>query len=324
MNSIYDWSLIASENASADGMINWAEGQPPSSVNDSARAMMQRLREYISDQGGMIETHFMVSNFENKTSIHLQTKTAITAYTDGIVVRFKSQGVNRGMTMVVLNQLSPRPVYKVTQNGIERLSGGEIQNGGLYELVYHHGIAGKNLDGWYLTNPTNVRPKSFPSGFIAAFAMETLPDGWILCDGKIYFRKDYRSLFEAIGEIWGRGDGYTTFRVPDLRGMFLRGLDGWRGIDRGRTLGSQQDDSFKAHGHEGETDEEGEHTHEYVTTARARGGHSGAKGLTPSFSSLTTEITKSAGMHKHAVFIRETGEQETRPINIAVVYAIKT
>ncbi|MDD9333366.1 MAG: phage tail protein, partial [Bartonella sp.] len=48
MSSIYDWSLVAAENARADEIINWAEGQPPSSVNDSARAMMQRVKEYLS------------------------------------------------------------------------------------------------------------------------------------------------------------------------------------------------------------------------------------------------------------------------------------
>ncbi len=52
MSSIYDWSLLALENASADEDINWAEGQPPSSVNDSARAMMQRIKEYLFDNGG--------------------------------------------------------------------------------------------------------------------------------------------------------------------------------------------------------------------------------------------------------------------------------
>ncbi len=52
MSSIYDWSIIASENAYVDESINWAEGQPPSSVNDSARAMMQRIKEYLLDNGG--------------------------------------------------------------------------------------------------------------------------------------------------------------------------------------------------------------------------------------------------------------------------------
>ena len=38
--TLYRWSQTAASNATADASINWQEGQAPSSVNDSARAMM--------------------------------------------------------------------------------------------------------------------------------------------------------------------------------------------------------------------------------------------------------------------------------------------
>ena len=40
--TLYKWSQTAASNATADPdpSINWQEGQAPSSVNDSARAMM--------------------------------------------------------------------------------------------------------------------------------------------------------------------------------------------------------------------------------------------------------------------------------------------
>jgi hypothetical protein len=44
MSSIYDWSTSSASNANADGDINWAEGQAPSTVNNSARVMMQRIK----------------------------------------------------------------------------------------------------------------------------------------------------------------------------------------------------------------------------------------------------------------------------------------
>jgi len=37
------WSATAATNATADSAVNWAEGQAPSSVNDSARAMMAAM-----------------------------------------------------------------------------------------------------------------------------------------------------------------------------------------------------------------------------------------------------------------------------------------
>ncbi|MEL6093389.1 phage tail protein, partial [Bartonella schoenbuchensis] len=73
MSDIYDWSLTADTNAHSDDIINWAQGQPPSSVNNSARAMMQRIREYLADNGGTIEAKFIVNSLEKTTSITLNT-----------------------------------------------------------------------------------------------------------------------------------------------------------------------------------------------------------------------------------------------------------
>lgn len=39
------WSLKTDDNATVDPTINWQEGQAPSTVNNSARAMMTRIRE---------------------------------------------------------------------------------------------------------------------------------------------------------------------------------------------------------------------------------------------------------------------------------------
>ncbi|MEL6089578.1 phage tail protein [Bartonella schoenbuchensis] len=326
MSSIYDWSLVAHENARADDIINWAEGQPPSSVNDSARAMMQRIREYLTDNGGTIEAKFTTQKDGDETSIHLVTKSPIKGYQNDIVVRFKAQRANTKTTSVVLNQLPAQPVYKVTPNGLVPLSGGEIRKNGLYELVYQCGIDGEDKDGWYLTNPTPAAaPKpvsSFPSGFIGTFAMEKIPEGWLLCDGKAYSRKDYASLFAAIGETWGSGDENTTFNVPDLRGMFLRGLDSQRGIDKNRVLGSKQDDAIKSHTHTGTIDSAGEHKHEFaeqIFTVDAAKGSS-----LPRYHSYEKRVlTKPAGTHTHTFTINKTGGPEVRPVNVAVVYAIK-
>ena len=92
-----------------------------------------------------------------------------------------------------------------------------------------------------LINPVQgIRP-----GFIAHYAANAIPNGWLKANGAIVSRATYAALFQAIGTAYGAGDGSTTFALPDARGEFLRGLDDGRGVDAGRALGSVQLDAMQ-------------------------------------------------------------------------------
>jgi hypothetical protein len=54
--SLFKWSKTASANQNADPTINWAEGQAPSSVNDSARQMMAVIAKFRDDIAGGLLT----------------------------------------------------------------------------------------------------------------------------------------------------------------------------------------------------------------------------------------------------------------------------
>ena len=77
----------------------------------------------------------------------------------------------------------------------------------------------------------------------------TPPAGFIKANGAVVSRVTFATLFTAIGTTYGAGDGSTTFQLPDLRGEFIRGFDDGRGIDTGRTFGSEQLDEFQGHEH---------------------------------------------------------------------------
>ena len=73
-----------------------------------------------------------------------------------------------------------------------------------------------------------------PSGVILPFAGSTSPMGWIVCDGTAYSQADYPELFAVLGSSYNTQVNPTTgsawaapsagqFRVPDMRGLFLRG-----------------------------------------------------------------------------------------------------
>jgi microcystin-dependent protein len=81
------------------------------------------------------------------------------------------------------------------------------------------------------------------AGEIIYYAGATPPSGFLAANGQTVSRTTYANLFAAIGTTYGAGDGSTTFQLPDLRGEFIRGLDGGRGVDTGRSLGSFQQSS---------------------------------------------------------------------------------
>lgn len=102
-----------------------------------------------------------------------------------------------------------------------------------------------------------------PTGTIVAYGGSTPPNGWLLCDGAQVSRSTYAALYAAIGNAFGAGDGSSSFHLPDLRGRFLRGVDGSANIDpdkatrtamnmggnTGNLVGSVQGDMFRSHVH---------------------------------------------------------------------------
>lgn len=62
-----------------------------------------------------------------------------------------------------------------------------------------------------------------PCGIVQAFAGNTVPDGWLLCDGSAVSRTDYAELYSVIGDTYGAGDGIDTFNLPDLVDKFIQG-----------------------------------------------------------------------------------------------------
>ena len=66
----------------------------------------------------------------------------------------------------------------------------------------------------YLINAKGSR--DLPVGYLVAFTGETIPDGWLLCDGATVSRERYPELFAVIGTMYWAGRWNGRFRVPDL------------------------------------------------------------------------------------------------------------
>lgn len=92
-----------------------------------------------------------------------------------------------------------------------------------------------------------------PVGSIIAFAGNTEPNGFLFCRGQWLLKSEEPTLYSALGDIYGVSA--LSFRVPDLRGNFIRGFVADKtGVDDGRVYGSFQNGI-------------GSHTHGVITTS---------------------------------------------------------
>lgn len=82
----------------------------------------------------------------------------------------------------------------------------------LHQLRLHDGsTAGGHLIG-------GSSGSGVPVGTIIPFAGNSVPQGYLLCDGSAISRTTYASLFAVIGTIYGTGDGNSTFNLPSVIG----------------------------------------------------------------------------------------------------------
>lgn len=61
-------------------------------------------------------------------------------------------------------------------------------------------------------------------GQVVEFAGSAIPAKWLECDGSAVSRTTYADLYGVIGQLYGAGDGTTTFNLPDFRGRSARGV----------------------------------------------------------------------------------------------------
>lgn len=126
-------------------------------------------------------------------------------------------------------------------------------------------------------------------GTIVFEARTTARAGFLKLNGAILRRADYPALWayaQASGAIvaeviwtannWGcfsTGDGATTFRIPELRGEFLRCWDDARGADWGRGIGTYQGSQNMYHAHGASSAWIGDHIHSAWTDTQGWHGH---------------------------------------------------
>lgn len=140
-----------------------------------------------------------------------------------------------------------------------------------------------------------------------------LSQGYLICDGSEVSVKDYETLYKLIKNYYGKPSNNSMFRLPDLRGVFLRGTDYQRGLDpdkdsrsyggytgaTGNQVGSMQEDQLRSH----------KHFMGYLHRRSFMGSNDRDK-----------PIKDCEGSD---YYTGEAGGHETRPVNLNVDYIIK-
>jgi microcystin-dependent protein len=202
----YLWSRTAASNSTADAQVNWAEGQAPSSVNDSARSMMASLAGYRDDIAGAIvtggtSTAYTVTSYQVFDTL---------AHMSGHVIAFTPHATNGATVTLNVDGLGAKPLRSST--GVELLAGTLIA-GTPYTALYNNSDA-----VWYLHN-FHGNPYNVPLAGGIDFWGTTVPNSsFAFPAGQAISRTTYSALFTIMSTTYGVGDGSTTFNLPDKTG----------------------------------------------------------------------------------------------------------
>ena len=103
----------------------------------------------------------------------------------------------------------------------------------------HKQLANRTM--WLKARVQDLIGRKVPTGSLVIWPTSTPPAGYLECDGSALSRTTYAALFAVLGTAFNETtDAADKFRVPDLRGEFVRGWDHGRNVDKNRAIGSSQ------------------------------------------------------------------------------------
>lgn len=194
--------------------------------------------------------------------------------------------------------------------------------------------AGGNV-GWMI--PHDIKEEI---GFIKIWPFATVPSGrYLFLDGSTISRTTYarlNALFSSYTYPYGNGDGITTFKIPDLRGRFVRCYDATATVDvdavsrtdrgdgtGGNVVGAKQEDANVSHTHTITMASVANHTHTHIISTN-NGASANMRGVIVDGDGLGTTITSSAsGGHTPTGTNSSTGGNEARPKNLTSLYVMR-
>ena len=126
---VVHWSKNAAANANADPAVNWAEGQPANSVNNSARAMMAGVAAWRDDNSGTI-----LATKGSGNTYALTTNQGIPNFANSFTVSFTVNAAGgAGATTLAVDALAAKAIKM--DDGLDPRAG-DLNINRLYKATY--------------------------------------------------------------------------------------------------------------------------------------------------------------------------------------------
>jgi len=200
------WSRTAASNSTADSTVNWAEGQAPSSVNDSARAMMASIASWRDDRSGSL----VCGGTSTAYTLTTNQVYASLADMDGQEISFVVTPTNGADATLNVNGLGAKALVFSIGNAMPAAS---LVDGSIYTATY---VSASNV--WKVHSVTG-NPYNIPIGGGMDYWGTTVPNSnFAFPIGQAISRTTYSALFAIMSTTYGVGDGSTTFNLPDKTG----------------------------------------------------------------------------------------------------------
>ena len=130
---VASWSTTAATNSTADSAVNWAEGQAPSTVNDSARAMMASVAKWRDDLSGAITTAGTSTAFTATTSQSFASLSAL----DNIIITIVPHTTSGAAPTLAVDGLTAKAINISTGVAVPT---GFLVSGTPYVVYYEAGV----------------------------------------------------------------------------------------------------------------------------------------------------------------------------------------
>ncbi|HYM31809.1 MAG TPA: hypothetical protein VEU47_10940 [Candidatus Cybelea sp.] len=215
-SAVWQWSTTASSNASADPSINWREGQPPSSINDSGRAMMAALASYRDDISGLLTTGGTATAYTITTNQGLCVSPSTTPQ-DGQQIAVTVNNTNGVNPTLQADSCSAYPIQSSAGTAVPAAS---LIQGSPYALRFSVANGAWMLKDFYGSALT------VPLGGMILYTGTTSPNSnFVIPVAQCLSTTTYAAYWNLLGQPASGSCPGGTFQVLDMRGNVPAGLD---------------------------------------------------------------------------------------------------